>query len=387
MKITLHEVLEQTARSVVHRATIEDDGGLVRPVAVKIPLDSNRGLQQTRQQARALSVLKHRSIVAAEGLAELADGRKGLVMELVRGVTLPQADADQRPSVRASLEIAAELAGALDVAVRTSDPATGVAPIQHRELRPAEVMLTPEGSVKLLGFGRTADDLAAAAAATTVQGAASLGYSSPEALDGVDHPAADVYAVGVILYELLTGERFGKTSANLDRHGRKVAAASTRLVAIERIGPKLAGLFGQVMDGNPDKRPSPRAIENELRRLAEAAGGTTLRDWAERAITVPEGKPVPIAEPTPLPEPTSPLPTNEETTGGFAEEDDNEKIVMMSRKKQLERRHSLQGSDVADDTPRPRTHGSTRRGLVIGVAVGGVIAFVGVFFGAWYFLL
>ena len=192
----------------VWRAT---DTKLNRDVAIKLlpvafALDSARIIRFQRE-AEVLAALNHPNIAAIYGVEERA-----LVMELVEGPTLECIAKGPLP-VDEALAVARQVASALEFAHERG--------IVHRDLRPANIMFTPEGGVKVLDFGlakvlatqSTPPDPASSPTLTmhsTVAGAilGTAAYMSPEQACGlaVDR-RADIWAFGAVLYEMLTGTR------------------------------------------------------------------------------------------------------------------------------------------------------------------------------------
>src|SRR5579863_6404555 len=192
------------------------DTRLGRDVALKIlPADVANDLSRRQRfelEARAVAALNHPNIVAVYDV-----GEGYIVSELVDGESLRGA----KFGLRKTLDIAAQVAGGLAAA-----HASG---ITHRDLKPENILLTRDGRVKILDFGlakMAAAQVAGAAGETiTVQTEPGLvmgtvAYMSPEQVRGqaVD-PRSDLFSVGVILYEMLAGERpfGGETSVDTMR--------------------------------------------------------------------------------------------------------------------------------------------------------------------------
>ena len=177
------------------------DTRLQREVAVKVlptalSADPER-IARLQQEARLLAALNHPHIATIHGL-EIAGGVHAIVMELIDGPTLADSLASGPLTLDAALEIARQIAEALEAAHEKG--------IIHRDLKPANIKLTATGEVRLLDFGL--------AQALTPDGAASNegpvmgtpGYMSPEQVRGERVDArTDVWAFGCMLYEMLTG--------------------------------------------------------------------------------------------------------------------------------------------------------------------------------------
>jgi len=201
----------------VYRAT---DTNLKRQVAIKVLPESLAGdterLARFQREAEVLAALNHPNIASIYGL-DRTDGHAALVMELVEGPTLADRLAQGPLPVEEALPITRQIAEALEAAHEQG--------IVHRDLKPANIKLRPDGTVKVLDFGLAkamdpASELGASAGQalsmsptmTTpamTQAGVILGtaaYMAPEQVRGTQVDArADVWAFGVVLYEMLTG--------------------------------------------------------------------------------------------------------------------------------------------------------------------------------------
>ena len=174
---------------------------LDRDVALKMLLAGEFASPRERErfllEARAIANLSHPNIVQVHDVSE-REGRPFFTMELVEGGTLARWLAGAPQPAEKAAEIVGCLAGAVEVAHRSG--------IIHRDLKPSNVLLTPDGTPKVTDFGLArrvsgGEDLTASG---TILGTPS--YMAPEQIRGAPvGAAADVYALGAILYEILTG--------------------------------------------------------------------------------------------------------------------------------------------------------------------------------------
>jgi serine/threonine-protein kinase len=186
------------------------DAKLNRRVAVKLIAkdlaDSGDRLQRFRQEALAASSLNHPNIVVVHDFGGL-DGRPFIVTELVEGVTLRERLREGPVPIRHAIEIGLQVTSALAAA-----HARGLV---HRDIKPENVMLRPDGFVKVLDFGLAklarAEPARVDGAASTLltqpgHAAGTPAYMSPEQARAEPVDArTDVFSVGAVLYELVTG--------------------------------------------------------------------------------------------------------------------------------------------------------------------------------------
>ncbi len=186
---------------IVYRA---HDTRLNRHVALKLPLASvqvdSKGRARFLREAHAVGALDHPNVCSVYGAGESEEGRLFLAMALYTGETLKSRIAREGPlAVSDALEIARQVSMGLECAHSAG--------VTHRDLKPGNIMLTPDGTVKILDFGlaKLSDP------GDTVSNVGGLGtacYMSPEQVLG--HPVdgrADLWSLGVLLYEMLTGLR------------------------------------------------------------------------------------------------------------------------------------------------------------------------------------
>ncbi|MEP7009579.1 MAG: protein kinase [Acidobacteriota bacterium] len=252
---------------VVYRAVDLDLG---RIVALKFLGHSNartaRDEERFRREARATAALDHPNIGTVYEIGE-HEGRRYIAMAFYDGVTLAERLAREpmhRLPIPETVSIAGQLAAALSVA--------HAAGIVHRDLKPENVMVLPDGRLKLLDFGLARS---AGAAPLTELGLAvgTAAYMPPEAFGGGSPketgPEGDLWAFGVLLHEMLAGERpFGG-----ERSGMVHRILYEEPAQLEAIRPDLPPAFGRIVRRCLAKTPAERpANAREILSELAAAG-------------------------------------------------------------------------------------------------------------------
>jgi len=263
----LQDLIGRGGMAEVYRA---HDRVLDRAVAVKLLLslsgdDAARG--RFTDEARMLARLSHPGLVTVLDASVTGD-RPYLVMELVRGPSLAECCRGVSMEPTRVATIAAQLADALAYA-----HASGIV---HRDLKPGNVLLAEEDRALLTDFGiaRLLSEAARHTATGVTVGTAA--YLAPEQVRGEDvTPAADVYSLGLVLLEALTGERaYGgsPTEAALARLTTSPPMPGTVPAAWVDLLMRMTALV-------PQDRPSAGQVAEGLRLLnAEAGRATTARD-------------------------------------------------------------------------------------------------------------
>jgi serine/threonine protein kinase len=270
----LTEKLGEGGMGVVWRAT---DTTLDRDVAIKVLPDSLSAdpdrLARFEREAKLLAALDHPNLATVHGLHDAA-GIRFLAMELIPGEELEAVIRRGPLPLDDALRIASQIAAALGAAHERG--------IVHRDLKPANVKITPEGKVKVLdlGLAKALVDPAGSGAdlslsPTLTAGATQAGvilgtasYMSPEQARGrpVDR-RADVWAFGVILFEMLTGRRLFR-------------------------GESVSDILAEVLKTEPDwgKLPddTPAQVRRVLRRCLARDPERRLRDLGDARLELEE---------------------------------------------------------------------------------------------------
>jgi eukaryotic-like serine/threonine-protein kinase len=267
----LGPVLGQGGMARVYRGL---DRQLRRQVAIKVlapPFDRDREfVERFQREARAAAGLSHPNIVAVFDSGS-DDGTHFIVTELVDGETL--ADRLRRDGPMPSGE-----AVAVAVHVARALAAAHERGLIHRDIKPGNVMLLPDGRVKVVDFG-----IARAAGSDTLTNTGvvlgSTAYLSPEQAGGqpVDE-RADLYALGCVLYEMLTGQvPFSADTpiATMYRHVNEDAPPPSTVAPVQ---PELEDVVLRCLEKDPKRRfASAAELEAALLAVPLAQGGDTMR--------------------------------------------------------------------------------------------------------------
>lgn len=265
-------VQRRLARGGMSTVYLATDRKLHRPVALKVlyPHLAEDPTFVARFESEAITAarLSHSHVVGVFDQGE--DGETVyLVLEYVPGITLRDVLRTQgRLSPRAALDLLGPLLGGL--------AAAHAAGLVHRDVKPENVLLSPDGRIKVADFG-----LARAATAHTSSGGliGTAAYMSPELVTGKPADArADVYAVGVLLYEMLTGEQpfTGESTWNvaIQHVGNDVPAPSSKVAGLS---DELDELVRWCTEQDPEDRPHDAgALLGELKHIARGLDDQAL---------------------------------------------------------------------------------------------------------------
>jgi predicted ATPase/tRNA A-37 threonylcarbamoyl transferase component Bud32 len=279
----LDELIGRGGMGEVYRAV---DTRLHRPVAVKLMRDKtgDTALSITRflREARAASALNHPNIVVVHDIGETDDGRHYIVQEFIDGVTL-RATMARENTLAAVVDVGRQVAKAL--------AAAHAAGIIHRDIKPENVMMRGDGYAKVLDFGLarvhesgTITETHSSTESNPLALIGTMAYMSPEHARGAPAGApADVFALGVTLYEMLAGRRpwvAPTMPAVLAAILLEDAVPLSRLNP--SVPPAVEKLVHRMIAKDPALRPSASEVEQAFAALA--AGDSQTSPFQSPAI-------------------------------------------------------------------------------------------------------
>ncbi len=257
-RIGRYEILQELGRGAMGAVYRARDPQIGRTVAIKVILTANLSAadlesykQRFRREAQAAGQMSHAGIVTIHDIAEDETGQPFLVMEFIEGVTLDkmieQAGAtSERISHAKALDIGVQVARALDYAHQRG--------VIHRDVKPANILVTADGIAKIADFG-----IAKIAGTQLTQTGNVLGtpaFMSPEQFSGAAIDArSDLFSLGAMLYWMCTGEK--------PFAGDTLTAVSFKIVFSDpiparQLNPALPDgvdtVFGRCLAKNPEQR-------------------------------------------------------------------------------------------------------------------------------------
>lgn len=274
----MQEVIGRGGMSTVYRAT---DTVLGRLVAVKVLLavlaqDDPTNIIRFEREARAAAALRHRAVVKIYDTGTDAEAHY-IVMEFVRGRGLEEVIRDRRLDVREAARISAQVAEAV--------AAAHAAGVLHRDIKPANVMVRADGTVKVLDFGiaRTVEDTTITQPSFAIGTAA---YMPPERVLGLaGDERSDIYALGCLVYALLTGRPpFVADQAVAILHQQVHADPMPPSRAGAQVSPGFDRLVMRMLAKDPADRPQSAA---EVAGLLAAAAGASEATAATAVVGAP----------------------------------------------------------------------------------------------------
>jgi serine/threonine-protein kinase len=291
-----YRILSHLGSGGMGEVWLAEDTRLQRRVALKMVRpagpEDRASRERLMREARAAAALNHPHIATVHDVLE-EQGEVVVVFEYVEGETLHVRIARERIAVDEAVDIASQIAKALAAA-----HAHGIV---HRDLKPANVIIGVDGHVKVLDFGIArilavgSTDSTGKPPAETVSGAGFIGtagYAAPEQMvsSAVDE-RADLYALGVVLFEMIGGRRPFLGNDRVQLASIKLASDAPPLSSTGQIvPPPLEHLVASLLQRDRDRRPaSAQEVLSELRTISGATATAMLppvrarRSWKTAA--------------------------------------------------------------------------------------------------------
>jgi len=326
--VVLQERIGRGTCGVVYRAFVESGWGVKRPVAVKlfeIPQEHDHGelMRRLGRIARRASSIRHSSVVQIYELDRI-DSAPGhhpqpfFVTELVEGESLASIvngwySHGHRVPIDFAVVVVLRAAEALGAALFTDTVDGTIANLVHGDLSPRQVLISNAGEVKVSDFSQGA----LREVTSTIRSRTRLAYTAPEVASGADpDPRSDVFALGVMLHELLLGSRFGPGTDFADAI-QMVRDGRFRLNVLEPNIPRdLRDVLYAATERNATLRyPHARAMASDLRREMHRLGLCDTETSVRHAVVgwcapIADDTIIETAPPIPVPRQSEVVPKN-----------------------------------------------------------------------------
>ncbi|HET9621487.1 MAG TPA: protein kinase, partial [Kofleriaceae bacterium] len=277
--MTRYELLDRIGvggMAEIFRGKAVAAGGFEKPVAIKRILphlsQDKRFVELLIAEAKVLSLLKHRNIVQIYDVGLGDDAQYFLVMEYVDGKDLGAVQRSlearrTRIPFDLALHIAGEICEALEHAHSARAPDGRSMSLVHRDVSPSNVLMSRAGEVKLTDFGIAKRAEQEATGHGAVRG--KFAYISPEqARNEPVEPRSDVFSVGILLWELVTGRRLFSGLGDMEalRSVREATIPRPREVD-GRLSPEIDALIASALARDPRSRPTAGQLGQQLRSI------------------------------------------------------------------------------------------------------------------------
>lgn len=285
-----YRIIAELGAGAMGEVYLAEDVRLKRRVAIKVlPASVTTDTERVRrfeQEAQAASALNHPNIITVYDIGESESGRF-LVMELVAGRTLRELIGSDVPP-ETVLSVGHQMAKALSTA--------HAAGIMHRDIKPENVMVRDDGYVKVLDFGLAlllaaetehVDSVVRSRLTTPGMIIGTVAYMSPEQAFGeAVGPASDVFALGLVLYELATGRHpFDAATTIALLHAIATQDPTPAHQAAPRVPLALSNLLARMLEKDASARPSATDVAHALQAIER--GSDPARALAVTPATTP----------------------------------------------------------------------------------------------------
>ena len=295
--LQLQKVLGTGAFGTVYLGYFQSSEKNSHQVAVKVMSkegSSNEDfLRRLRDEAKLLALLNTSMIINVLGSCQIRN-LNAVILEYVDGIDmykLLQSNIHIPPGIIAA--IGSHVAEGLHLAHTARHPKTDTPLcVIHRDIKPGNIMITRNGEVKLCDFGIAKAVFAQRESYTSPQDIlGTKNYIAPEyVISGTISPAADVYAMGLSILQLLTKRGIGELIFNQRQHEHRIHSL------LKNLPPELhtmSQLLARILAWDPHHRPSAQQCAQELQKMSQQLGGN-LSQWSHTWIpTVMQNQPTP----------------------------------------------------------------------------------------------
>lgn len=286
--LQLQKVLGSGAFGTVYKGTMEEHGN-VKTVAIKVMskegASNERFLRRLRDEAKLLTLLNTSLIIKVLGSCSIR-GLDAVILEYVDGIDMHKLYCS---SIHIPMPITAflgaKIAEGLHMAHTAINPKTNTPlSVIHRDIKPGNIMITREGAVKLCDFGIAKAVFETRESYTSPQEVlGTKDYIAPEyIIQGRITPAADVYAMGLSLLQLLIKGNIGTLQLNQRAHEKRIYNLLRRLPPDFR---SISNLLAQMLTWDPQQRPTAYECAQQLYSIAQKNNGPSFQEWSRRWIT------------------------------------------------------------------------------------------------------
>jgi len=291
-KVGNFEIVEIIGRGGMGVVYLARDTKLKRSVAIKsMPVEmqaDSTARMRFRREAELLASLNHPNIAVIHEIIEQDEGPGYLVLEYVPGQTLAERIAQRPVKLEETLSIARQIVQAMAAAHEHG--------VIHRDLKPGNIKITPEGEVKVLDFGlaKAVDDQAVDQQSTITEPGRIIGtpaYMSPEQARGKPtDKRSDIWSFGCVLYEMLSGKIPFKGETVSDTLANILDQDPDWHILPSEAGPQVRRIISKCLEKNSDKRyQSARELCQDLQDYTASLTSTVLDLKAlERSIRKPK---------------------------------------------------------------------------------------------------
>ncbi len=282
-----YTILGELGKGGMGEVYLAEDTSLDRKVALKFLPEATYRDPAMRarfvREAKAAAALSHPYICGIHEVGEV-DGKLFFAMDFVEGTTLRDSIRRGPLPPEKAVQLAAEVAEALRAAHEKG--------LIHRDIKPANIMLTPEGHAKVMDFGlakhfaRPEEDTAAGGPTITVTGEGltpgTPAYMSPEQLRGRElDPRSDIFSLGIVLYEMLSGRHPFKKETGLTTASAILSEEPQPIAGvIEGIPEGIQHILGRMLAKDLGERyPSMAEVHTDLKKIVADLQGAKAKPW------------------------------------------------------------------------------------------------------------